>query len=314
MTRKFIVLAAAAGLLLPAASRAQDILKPVAASAILPWKINCHGLSNVPMTADAMQVLPLRVVATLSCEDQVAVLSDTEGYTLNVRTAEGKTGYVAAMYVAKTPPAKPAPRVEPASAAVRNGVARWKRGERGCGQFMKDGALVESLTANGVTVQVSLREAGSKLRADVAIGNFSELHVYINPVGIALETAGAHSKSLAYRDPAQLARETAQQGAASGGTMNAGYKVADYSPVFAPVYAVQRQPATEDAPRPQAKPAANVADPFSAAALKKGTVRPDGKTWGAVWFERDPNPDQYVMRVPIDNQVFEFPLTLNQQR
>ena len=310
MTPRLLMMAATASLALPAASRAQDILKPVPVAVSLPWKINCRELSSVPLTADAMQALPLKLVAKLNCGEGIAVLSDTEAYTVNVRTADGRTGYVASMYLMKAPPAKPAPRVAVTSASTNNGVARWRPGAKGCDQFTKDGVVVESLTANGVTVQVSLQDAGSKLRANVAIGNFGDLHVYVNPVGIALESAGAHAKSLAYREPAQLAKET-QQSATSSGTVNAEYKLSDFSPVFASVNTVQRQP-VEDLTRPQANPAmANVTDPYSADALKKGSIPPDGKTWGAVWFERDANPGQYVMRVPVDNQIFEFPLTLN---
>jgi hypothetical protein len=311
MTRRWMIMAATVGLILPAGSRAQDPLKSAPVAVSLPWQINCHGLSGVPMTADAMQALPMKLVATLNCGDGVAVLSDAEGYTVSVRTADGKTGYVASFYLMKAPPPKPAPHVEPTSAATNNnGVARWRPGAKGCDQFTKDGAVVESLTANGVTVQVSLQDTDSKLRANVAIGNFSNLHVYVNPVGITLESVGAHAKSLASRDPAQLAKET-QSAAASGGAANAEFKDSGFSPVFAPVYAAQRQP-VEDLTRPPTKQAAaSVPDKFSAAALKKGTLRPDGRTWGAVWFERDPNPGRYVMRVPIDNQIFEFPLSLD---
>ena len=66
-----------------------------------------------------------------------------------------------------------------------------------------------------------------------------------------------------------------------------------------------------DLSRPQAQQTASVPDQFSAAALKKGTLRPEGRTWGAVWFDRDENSNQFVLRVPIDNQVFEFPVSLD---
>jgi hypothetical protein len=85
-----MILAATMGLLLPAASCAQDVLKPAPVAVSLPWRINCRELSSVPMTADAMQQLPLKLVATLNCGDGIAVLSETEGYTISVRTADGK--------------------------------------------------------------------------------------------------------------------------------------------------------------------------------------------------------------------------------
>ena len=76
--------------------------------------VNCPGISNVPMTADAEQALPLRQVATLACGQQVAILADNEGYTAHIRTSEGKEGYVARMYLTTaTPAAQPSLRVTP---------------------------------------------------------------------------------------------------------------------------------------------------------------------------------------------------------
>src|SRR5690242_7032508 len=98
MTRRFLMAAVAAGLSLPAAAYAQDLTKPVTAPVSLPWKVNCHGLANVPRTADALQALPLHLVMNLSCDQGLAVISDPDGYTVNVRTADGKTGYIAGMY------------------------------------------------------------------------------------------------------------------------------------------------------------------------------------------------------------------------
>src|SRR5271166_430938 len=61
--------------------------------------VNCPGISSVPMTADAEQALPLRIVGTLSCGQPLSILSDNEGYTALVRTADGKDGYIARMYL-----------------------------------------------------------------------------------------------------------------------------------------------------------------------------------------------------------------------
>jgi len=304
MTCRLLNIAVLASLSLPLAAQAQDLTKPVAAPVSLPWKVNCHGLNSVPLTADSLQSLPLHLVTNLSCDQGLAVISDPDAYTVNVRTADGKSGYIAGMYLMKAPPAKPAPKVETVSASTNNGVARWRPGAKGCDEFTKNGVPVESLTANDVTVQVSLTDTGSKLRADVAVGNFGNLHVYVNPVGITLESKGAHARSLSYRDPAQLAKEIN-----NGKAVNADYVNEDFSPVFASANA-ERKPA-EDLSRPQAQQTASVPDQFSAAALKKGTLRPEARTWGAVWFDRDENSNQFVLRVPIDNQIFEFPVALD---
>ena len=57
--------------------------------------IKCHDRPYVSLTADAEQALPLQVVATLHCNEEVSILSDPQGYTIQVRTAGGKIGYVA---------------------------------------------------------------------------------------------------------------------------------------------------------------------------------------------------------------------------
>jgi hypothetical protein len=311
MKHHFCLTAAAASLLLPAASQGQDLLKPAPAAVKLDWQVNCHGLSAVPLTADAMQTLPLKLVATLSCEQGLALVSDAEGYTINVRTADGKVGYIASMYLRKAPPAKPAPRIEPVSASMNNGVARWRPGAKGCDQFTKDGLVAESLSANGVTVQVSLQDTGTKLRAHVALGNFSNLHVYIDPVGITLQSKGEHGRSLSSHDGPQVAKDTNAGGNANPSEAHVEFKESDFAPVFASVNTVEKQP-VGDLTRPQAKPTINnLTDPVGADALKKGSIKPDGKTWGAVYFERDANPGSYVMRIPVDNQIYEFPLTID---
>ena len=159
MTQRFLKVAVIAGLSLPVAAHAQDLTKPVVVPVSLPWKVNCHGLSNVLLTADALQALPLHLVTNLSCDQGLAVISDPDAYTVNVRTGDGKSGYMAAILM-KAPPAKPAPKVQTVSASTNNGVARWRPGAKGCDEFTKNGVVVESLTANDVTVQVSLTVAG----------------------------------------------------------------------------------------------------------------------------------------------------------
>ena len=140
----------------------------------------CRGVQSVPVTADAEQALPMHLVTQLSCGDVVAVLSDFEGYTVNVRTADGKTGYVARMYLgaAAPAPAKPAPAPHAVEAADNaSGIVRWQSGAPGTDHFYNGRTMVESLTANGVTVQVSLQDTGWKLRASVAIANASGVKV-----------------------------------------------------------------------------------------------------------------------------------------
>ena len=98
--RSLVVLGAVA--LVAPLSQAQQITKPLSSIGASPMaaKVSCHGITNVPMTADAEQTLPLRLVANLPCGQELSVLSDFDAYTVAVRTPEGVTGYVARIYLA----------------------------------------------------------------------------------------------------------------------------------------------------------------------------------------------------------------------
>src|SRR5580704_15212938 len=170
----------------------------------------CREVQNVPVTSDAEQALPMQLVTRLSCGDEVAVLSDSEGYTVNVRTADGKDGYVARMYLSEHP-ADSAKDRRAAEAVVDNGIARWQSGAPGSDQFFSAGSVVESLTANGVTVQVSLQDTDWKLRANVAIANDSAEPVHFNPAGFTLDELKPRLRTLAYQNPKELAKALTHQ-------------------------------------------------------------------------------------------------------
>ncbi len=316
------------------ASRAQTDTQPAAnAAPVAPnWKINCPGVRNVPMTADAEQSLPLQVIATLKCGEEVTMLANDEGYTVKIKTADGKIGYVAAMYVKRIPAPKRAPSVD--SANVENGVARWQQGAPGCDHFMSNGILVESLTANGVTVQVSLHDTGWKLRANVAIANSGSQPIHIDPSQFILDEVTQQGKPLFYQDPAQLARNVTHQvlwteavaepasapahsasSADSVSAANVGYKSSFVPSVSAPNYIIQHQYAEENAVRQQGKQTLNnTARQILALALTPATIEPSNKLAGAVWFERGKNPQQLILRIPVANQTLEFPLSFKQQK
>ena len=316
------------------ASRAQTDTQTTANAAPLAanWKINCPGVRNVPMTADPEQSLPLQVIATLKCGEEVTVLDNAEGYTVKIRTADGKIGYVAAIYVKKVPAPRRPPGLD--SAKIENGVARWQQGATGCDHFMSNGILVESLTANGITVQVSLHDTGWKLRANVAIANSSAEAIHIEPSQFILDEVSAQGKPLFYQDPGQLAKNVTHQvlwteaiagpfntptrstsSAESVSATNVGYKSTFASPASAPNYIIQHQYAEENAVRQQGKQTLNkTAQQILALALKSATIEPNDKVAGAVWFERGKNPQQLILRIPIENQTLEFPLSFKQKK
>ena len=287
------------------------------------WVINCPGVRNVPMTADPQQSLPLQLIATLKCGDEVTVLANDEGYTVQIRTADGTIGYVAAMYLKKIPAARRPLTLN--SVNLKNGVARWQEGAPGCDHFMSNGILVESLTVNAVTVQVSLHDTGWKLRANVAIANGGSESVSIDPAKFILDEIGAAGKPLFYQDPAELAKNVTHQVlwtesiaeplTTSPGATNAAYTSSFTPTASAPNYILQHQYAEENAVRKEGKQTLNnTAQQILALALKRGDVDPNDKVAGAVWFERGKNPKQLMLRIPIGSQTLEFPLSFNRQK
>jgi hypothetical protein len=303
MRHKLLVLGTFAGLAVTLPSLAAENSGSATAPApgALRGTVVCRGVENVPVTADAEQGLPMQLVARLNCGDEVAVLSDSEGYTVNIRTADGKDGYVARMYLSERP-ANSAKDRHAVEAVVDNGIARWQSGAPGSDQFFSGGSVVESLTTNGITVQVSLQDTGWKLRASVAIANEGPVPVHYNPAGFTLDELKPRLRTLAYQNPRELAKALTHQvywtnssatAPASATYMNAAYKTSAYVPAT-PNYL------------------ADVAQRVQSAVLLQGNVGPKEKASGVVWFERDKSPQQLNLRIFVGDQIFEFPLSFPQ--
>ena len=281
---------------LPACAAENSGSSIAAAPGTLRGTVICRGVQNVPVTADAEQSLPMQLVARLNCGDEVAVLSDSEGYTVNIRTADGKDGYVARLYISEHAAPKDRSDVE---AVVNNGIARWQSGAPGSDQFFSGGAVVESLTANGITVQVSLQDTGWKLRASVAIANDGSAPVSFNPAGFTLDELKPRLRTLAYQNPRELAKALTHQvywtNASATAPASAVYRTAVYkSSAAVPVTPNYLGEMTQQVQ-------SNV--------LQAQTVATKEKVSGVVWFERDKNSQQLNLRIFIDDQIFEFPLS-----
>jgi hypothetical protein len=299
MRNKLLVLGtfATMAVALPACAAENSGSSVAAAPGSLRGTVICRGVQNVPVTADAEQSLPMQLVAHLNCGDEVAVLSDSEGYTVNIRTADGKDGYVARLYLSEH--SADSAKDHRDEAVLDNGIARWQSGAPGSDQFYSNGTIVESLTANGVTVQVSLQDTGWKLRASVAIANEGAETVRYNPAGFTLDELKPRLRTLAYQNPKELAKALTHQvywtnasanAPASATYANAVYKTSSYVP-STPNYLA------EDAQQVQT----SVLDP--------GSLGPKEKASGVVWFERDKSPQQLNLRIFVGDLIFEFPLS-----
>lgn len=314
MTLQSKYLGVVVSLALAQAASAQQISKPLSSLAgnSATGTILCRNGSSVPMTADAEQSLPLRLVAILNCGQQVSLLSAAESYTVNVRTAEGKSGYVAWMNVTKGEIAQPQKAV--LTATVHDGIARWIAGTPGSERLYSEGSLVESLTVNGVTVQVSLQDTGWKLLANIAVANRSLESVNIVPSHIELSDLSLKKKFLAFQDPNKLRGAASHQilwttsnAAPSGYMANSGRDFA--SATSTQNYLAEHQATVQLVSDHQAE--FNPHSQMSKVALKETVVIPNQQISGSVWFQRKGNREDMTLSVPVGGVLYEFPLSFN---
>jgi len=280
--------------------------------------VKCPGVTNIPMTADGEQALPLTQIAVLACGEPVSVLVDNGSYTARIRTADGKEGYVAYMYLTKeagpyqpksdTP--KPTP-VQPTNAVPQNGVVRWNAGAPGCEQFVSQGRLVESATTNGVTVQVSLQDTGWKLRATVTVSNQGSDNVYVLPALVTLDELRPGLRSLRQESPTKLTHNEANhQLMRAEYTAQPSPSAVAYRSGSATLNAsAYRTSPTQDTLR-SSTDFASVRD----IALKTVNLAPGQKTSGELWFARDPSAHELSMRLSIGDVVYDFPFSFRQKK
>jgi hypothetical protein len=275
--------------------------------------INCPGITAVPMTSDAEQALPLAQIATLSCGEPVSVLSDNEGHTTLIRTTEGQEGYVARMYLASAASPSRANADEqqkPVNATPQNGVVRWVSGSPGCDQFQSQGRLVESVTAEGITVQVSLQDSGWKFHATVAVSNQSGEEVSILPALVTLDELTPSLRNLRQENPSKLAHSQVnhmllREEASAMPTPSA---IAFHSSSSAPPSTVSYRSSVLDY-------ATTIdANGVESRSLKNKNVAPGERAAGVLWFARDPNAHELSMRFSVGNLVFDFPFSFEQKK
>ena len=298
------------------------------APVVLPTAtVKCPGVTNIPLTVDAEQALPLHLIRTLKCGEVVTILADTEGYTARIRTADGKDGYVPRMYLMENvapPPAPPAVVHQVSTATPVNGVVRWVAGAPGCDEFMSRGRHVESITANGVTVQVSLQDTGWKYRANVAISNHSSVHVDVTPGLITLDELQPRLRTLPASETKVIARTSTHQVLWTEADAQPSPSAKNSSEHL--VAERQRLPYPNDATPDYLNPHLTMASARPSAfaktepvdiqsvALKYQTLSEGQDTAGVMWFARDPGAKELSMRVPAGDLVFDFSFSFEQKK
>ena len=89
------------------------------------------------------------------------------------------------------------------------------------------------------------------------------------------------------------------------------YKLPSSDP--SPNYLAQHQALEEIAAKNQAA-LVDMAREINALSLRECSLKPNEKTAGAVWFERDAKSNQFILRVPVGAVIFEFPLSFNHEK
>jgi hypothetical protein len=304
---------------IPALANGETSSATVSPAPVRTAVIRCPGVTNVPVTADQEQALPLNIVSTLSCGDLVQVLSNQDSYTVQVRTRDGVVGYVAQIYLAERPAPKavkgPAPSARPV-----NGVVRWASGATGCDEFLSQGRHVESVSVNGMTVQVSLQDSGWKYRANLAVSNQSGATVEVLPGIITLAELAPISRALLATDTQKLENAPTHQ---------IFWTLADATPSSSAMSDSSARMTEEERLENRNSPAPDYLDSHLALAsthhvifertenlsvhdiiLKPGNLPSGQITAGVMWFERDASARELSLRVPVGNLVFEFPFSL----
>lgn len=320
-----LVLAASALLLSALPILAGEEISPIAPVTAPTAIVKCPGITSVPFTVDAEQALPLRSAGSLACGDVVTILSDSEGYTTHIRTPEGKDGYVARMYLgAESASPVVAAKLPPSVATPVNGVVRWQAGAPGCDQFLSHGRNVESITANGITVQVSLQDTGWKFRANVAISNLSDTPMSIMPGIVTLDELQPHLQTLMATDSGKIAHTSTHQvlwtlanavpsPSASAAKLlhtpdsdRLGYRT---SPT--PDYMSPHMVLASDRPGAFARSESIDVESIT---LKPMSLPAGERTAGVMWFDRDAGARELSMRVPVGDMVFDFSFAFDQKR
>ena len=285
--------------------------------------IHClGGASSVPMTADAEQRLPLRLVGDLPCGSIVSILADNQGYTAQVRTEEGLEGYVAHLYLTRNALATSTPSPQAPSASPTNGVVRWYANSPGCTQFVIHGHVAESSTANGTTVQVALEDTGWKLRAIIAVSNNGRGTLEVLPSLVTLDELAPELKSLSPADPVKLSRVVNHQLLLSAASAEPPRDTVTLAENGAGLASAAYQPSTpgyfgDDVFQASTSNSAAILPSRTqilALALKDTILKPGQVTSGVIWFERSAHARELSLRVSTGDLVFDFPLSFEPRK
>lgn len=206
----------------------------------------------------------------------------------------------------------------------------------GCVHQFVNGHKIKILTADGITVSVSMLDTGKYFRADIAVLNASSTNIDVLPAAFGLEETAPKEKLLGYVDVgkiihsaqtrmawanalsaagAGMQRQQATTNTTSNGTVNVNssdgtfatgtYNGTSTSTTSAPDYAAQAR--ASETIRERNAMLAIQGSQLSNIALRSNTVVPSQSVSGCVFFQRKGKAANLVLSVPVGDKVFKFP-------
>jgi hypothetical protein len=212
-------------------------------------------------------------------------------------------------------------------------TVRWERNAEHSDQFYHEGRLFKVVQRGDVIVAVGFRDTGWKLRADVYVVNRSLDRFDVVPEQFTLQAVSPRVVQILYRSPEVLARSISRRAALASGLIAAGAQLQQtssaantqstlnvYDAAGRPLGTIQST-STTTATAPDVfsrwlaqqngtlvrQSADEAAAELMAISLRATTLFAGNAVIGAVYFERDTRGQEYMLRLPIGNIVFEVP-------
>jgi len=210
-------------------------------------------------------------------------------------------------------------------------VARWRANSPESDRVLVDGVVVKSLTANGLTFFVSIRDTGWKTRCDLLIRNSNGQRFDVFPQQFMLEVTAPAPRPLAYEAPDALVRSIRRSSALVAALQAISGALASKTTTTQTEYSapgrygirtIGHSTGTATGPDDFARAVAYentqaVAQNRDAAiaylertSLKANTLMPGTELAGAVFFERAKDAGSVLVRVNLRGTAFEIPYEL----
>jgi hypothetical protein len=184
-----------------------------------------------------------------------------------------------------------------------SGTLRWTEGAANSKSMEQSGSKVESLTTDNLSVIASFNDFGPYYsRAWVQVTNHGKEPVAFNPHAATLEITKPKNKTLSAVPPDRAADDIKKRSEADAGNLsNAGCAMmkAGCTPTNSNMGESKTQLALGN------QQATWVHDHGLAAA----TLKPGEQAQGAIMFRREKKEKECILRIPVNDQVFEFPFT-----